>query len=52
MLGSVQSSYSGYQKASDGEIGYSLKKSLVQDNFTASSEVRSFNTLTSLGLYP
>ncbi|TXG51802.1 hypothetical protein EZV62_024326 [Acer yangbiense] len=52
MLGSVQSTYSGYQKASDREIGYSLKKSLVQDNYTASSEVRTFNTLTSLGLYP
>ncbi|KAK3225775.1 hypothetical protein Dsin_005637 [Dipteronia sinensis] len=50
MLGSVQSTYSGYQKVSDGEIGYSLKKSLVQDNFTASSEdfeISSFNSRNS-----
>ncbi|KAL5815970.1 hypothetical protein ACOSQ3_024348 [Xanthoceras sorbifolium] len=38
MHGTVQSTYSGYQKVSDAETGYPLKKSLVQDNFAASSE--------------
>ncbi|KAK2655552.1 hypothetical protein Ddye_008604 [Dipteronia dyeriana] len=50
MIGSVQSTYSAYQKVGDREIGYSLTKSLVQDNFTASSEdfeISSFNSRNS-----